>query len=178
MWLSGMRISGRAGERKRANREGKLVMSMRREGMNEGTLVEEKAEDDAVSPVVCVIEDDEAIRTALRTLLEDEGYRVLEAEDGLAGYELLRSSAAPLIALVDHKLPKMDGCDLLDLAAKDEDLRTRHEFIFVTASPHHAEDDCGETLEELNIPVVSKPFDIDEVLEPVAAAAHRLSQRP
>lgn len=129
------------------------------------------------APAVCVIEDDDAIRAALRFLLEEEGYPVLEAADGLAGYHLLRTSVAPLIAVVDHKLPKMDGCDLLDLAAKDEDLRERHEFIFVTASPQHAEDDCGETLEELNVPVIPKPFDIDEVLAPVAAAAQRLAQR-
>jgi CheY-like chemotaxis protein len=166
--------------RKRANGRARVVMSMGHEGMHEGAQVEQPVEDDVVSPAsaVCVIEDDEAIRTALRALLEDEGYRVLEAEDGLAGYELLRSSASPLVALIDHKLPKMDGCDLLDLAAKDEGLRRRHEFIFVTASPRRAEDDCGEALEELNVPVIPKPFDIDEVLEPVAAAAQRLSQRP
>ena len=155
-------------------------MSMRHEGTHEGARVEEKVEasaDSPAPPAVCVIEDDEAIRATLRVLLEDEGYRVLEAADGLAGYELLRTSAIPLIALIDHKLPKMDGCDLLDLTAKNEDLRARHEFIFVTASPQHAEDDCGETLEELNIPLIPKPFDIDEVLEPVAAAAQRISQR-
>lgn len=170
--------------RTRANGGANVVMSMGHEGMHEGAQVEQRVqqqvEDDVVSPApaVCVIEDDEAIRTALRTLLEEEGYCVLEAEDGLVGYELLRSSATPLVALIDHKLPKMDGCDLLDLAAKDEGLRTRHEFIFVTASPRRAEDDCGETLEELNVPVIPKPFDIDEVLESVAAAAQRLSQRP
>jgi CheY-like chemotaxis protein len=166
--------------RKRANGRARVVMSMGHEGMHQGAQVEQPVEDDVVSPAsaVCVTEDDEAIRTALRALLEDEGYRVLEAEDGLAGYELLRSSASPLVALIDHKLPKMDGCDLLDLAAKDEGLRRRHEFIFVTASPRRAEDDCGEALEELNVPVIPKPFDIDEVLEPVAAAAQRLSQRP
>ena len=147
-------------------------MSMGHEGTQ--TQVGANIEGNAGSPApaVCVIEDDEAIRAILRVLLEDEGYPVLEAADGLAGYQLLRTSAAPLIALIDHILPKMDGCDLLDLAAKNEDLRARHEFIFVTSSPQHAEDDCGETLEELNVPVISKPFDIDEVLEPVAEAAN------
>jgi CheY-like chemotaxis protein len=90
------------------------------------------------APLVCIIEDDGAIREAVRTLLEDEGYRVTEAPDGLAGYAARRDAPEPMVALVDHKLPAMDGCDLLELIAGDEQLRARHAFIFVTASPHRA----------------------------------------
>ncbi|HEX2349185.1 MAG TPA: response regulator [Ktedonobacterales bacterium] len=126
-------------------------------------------------PSVCVIEDDDAIRQTVRMLLEDEGYQVIEAADGLSGYRLLRTAPVPLIAVVDHKLPRMDGCDLLELAAQDEELRARHAFIFVTASPRRAEEDCGESIEELGAPLVAKPFDIEQLLEPVAEAARRLS---
>lgn len=126
-------------------------------------------------PIVCVIEDDDAIRETVRALLEDEGYQVVEAADGLAGYQLLCAASAPLVAVVDHKLPRMDGCDLLELAAQDEELRARHAFIFLTASPQRAEEDCGESLEELGAPLVAKPFDIDQLLEPVAEAAQRLT---
>lgn len=124
---------------------------------------------------VCVIEDDQDIRSALRYLLEDAGYLVIEASDGLTGYALLQRSAERLVVLLDHKLPQMDGCDLLELAANDETLRSRHVFILVTASPKRAEEDCGDHLEELNAPVVPKPFDIDEVLDAVTDAATRLN---
>lgn len=124
-------------------------------------------------PTVCVIDDDTSIRETLRFLLEDAGYRVIEAGDGLTGYALLKQIAGRLIVLVDHKLPQMDGCDLLQLAANDEDLRSRHVFIFVTASPQRAEDDCGETIEELDATLIPKPFDIDDVLDAVAEAAAR-----
>ncbi|HKV83341.1 MAG TPA: response regulator [Ktedonobacterales bacterium] len=129
----------------------------------------------AATPTICVIEDDEGIREALRALLEDSGYHVIEAANGLEGYRLLRESAGRLVALVDHKMPQMDGCDLLELVAKDEDLRTRHEFIFVTASPRHAEEDCGETMEELSATLLPKPFHIDEVLDAVSEAAGRMA---
>ena len=127
------------------------------------------------TPTVCVIEDDAGIRDALRDLLEDAGYDVLEAADGLAGYHLLRSIEAPLIALVDHKMPRMDGCDLLELVAKEEDLRSRHEFIFVTTSPLTAEEDCGETMAELSAIMLPKPFHIDDVLDAVVEATARIA---
>lgn len=128
------------------------------------------------APAVCVIEDDGDIGATLRFLLEDAGYRVLEASNGLAGLELLRSSPEPLVVLLDHKLPAMDGCDLLDIVAEDAALRERHAIIFMTASPRRAQDDCGETLEELGTPLLPKPFHIDEVLEQVEQAAARLTQ--
>ncbi len=127
------------------------------------------------APLVCVIEDDRGIRETLRDLLEDAGYRVLEAADGMTGCDIMRDSAERLIAVVDHKMPRMDGCDVLELAASDEQLRERHAFIFVTASPRRAEEDCGETLDELDVPLVSKPFHVDDLLDAVAEAARRLS---
>lgn len=125
-------------------------------------------------PTVCVIEDDEAIRDTLRMLLEEAEYPVVEAADGLAGYRLLKETDQRFIAVVDHKMPKMDGCDLLERMEQDETLRVRHTYIMLSASPKHAEEDCGETLEELAAPLVSKPFSIDEVLDAVADAAERL----
>ncbi len=127
---------------------------------------------------VCVIEDDEATRMALRCLLEDAGYHVIEAADGQTGYTLLLESDERLIALIDYKLPRMDGCDLLDLVEHDERLRARHTVIFVTASPKRAEEECGETLEEFDVPVIPKPFNIDEVEDAVSEAVQRLAQQP
>jgi len=127
-------------------------------------------------PLVAVIEDDEGIRETLRFMLEDEGYRVVEAVDGVTGCDLLRNSTERLIAVVDHKMPRMDGCDVLELAANDEQMRAQHIFIFVTASPRRAEEDCGEALAELDVPLVPKPFELDELLGVVADAAKRLAR--
>ncbi len=57
------------------------------------------------------------------------------------------------------RLPRMDGCDLLDLVTTDETLRQRHAYMFMTADPRRAVDECGEPLEELTMPLLPKPFE-------------------
>ena len=61
---------------------------------------------------VLLVEDDPDVRLALRLLLEDEGYDVLEAVDGEQG--LLRASThGPDVVLVDLKLPGMHGFEVV-----------------------------------------------------------------
>jgi DNA-binding response OmpR family regulator len=57
----------------------------------------------------------------------------------------------------------------------DETLRQRHGYVFMTTDPRRAVDDCGETLEELEAPLLPKPFHIDELVEAVHAAEQRLA---
>jgi CheY-like chemotaxis protein len=123
---------------------------------------------------VCVIEDDDAIRETVRYLLEDVGYEVVEAGNGLAGRELLETSPERLIVVLDYRLPILDGCDLLEIVAQDERLRGRHTFIMMSASPQSTEEDCEEAIEDLDVPVVPKPFSIDELVEAVQQAEQRL----
>jgi len=123
---------------------------------------------------VCVIEDDEGIRDIVRDLLTDEGYAVIEAATGLEGKHILDASAGRLIVILDYRLPALDGCDLLELVAQDEDLRERHTFIMMSASPAKTVEDCEETIDELDVPIVPKPFDIDELVEAVREAEKRL----
>ena len=123
---------------------------------------------------VCVIEDDEGIRDIVRDLLTDEGYAVIEAATGLEGKHILDASAERLIVILDYRLPALDGCDLLELVAQDEDLRERHTFIMMSASPAKTVEDCEEAIDELDVPIVPKPFDIDELVEAVREAEKRL----
>ena len=55
-----------------------------------------------------VIDDSRVIRKVARRLLEDLGYAVEEAEDGLMGLEACRT-AMPDVILVDAIMPNMDG---------------------------------------------------------------------
>lgn len=123
---------------------------------------------------VCVIEDDDGIRETVRDLLTDAGYEVTTAKNGLEGKWMLEQSADRLIAILDYRLPALDGCDLLDLAAHDEHLRARHVFIMMSASPAKTIEDCEETIDELNVPILAKPFDIDDLVEAVRQAEQRL----
>ena len=61
---------------------------------------------------VLAVEDDKDIAEVIRLYLENEGYEVILAQDGLAGYELAKSDEINL-AIVDIMLPKMNGYDLV-----------------------------------------------------------------
>jgi DNA-binding NtrC family response regulator len=123
---------------------------------------------------VCVIEDDEGIRETVSELLADAGYEVIVATNGLEGKRILEDSPDRLIAILDYRLPALDGCDLLDLAAHDEHLRERHVFIMMSASPASTLEDCEEAIDELDVPIVPKPFDIDDLVDAVRQAEQRL----
>jgi DNA-binding response OmpR family regulator len=57
------------------------------------------------------IEDDDAIRLALRLALEDEGYTVIEAVNGADGLHAFRSNEIDLV-LLDLRLPDLSGFDV------------------------------------------------------------------
>ncbi len=60
---------------------------------------------------ILTIEDDERIRTAVRFALEDEGWKVLEAETGEQALEEF-NSMSPDVVLVDIGLPGVDGFEV------------------------------------------------------------------
>jgi PAS domain S-box-containing protein len=62
------------------------------------------------SGTVLVVDDEPAARGAARAMLEEMGFDVLEAEDGLAGVEIFRAHAASITAvLLDLTMPRMGG---------------------------------------------------------------------
>ena len=73
----------------------------------------------AAVPIVLVVEDHETSAEGYRQLLIGAGYRVTRARNG---YEALAevSRAAPSIILLDLKLPKLDGWDLLQRLKADQ----------------------------------------------------------
>jgi CheY-like chemotaxis protein len=61
---------------------------------------------------VLVIEDDQQFRSFLRELLQGEGFRVLEAEDGEQGWERLLAES-PDVVLTDIVMPGKEGVELI-----------------------------------------------------------------
>jgi signal transduction histidine kinase/CheY-like chemotaxis protein len=60
------------------------------------------------SPAVMVVDDDDGARTLVRRLLREEGWHVIEAENGRVALERLRRGVPDLI-LLDLMMPEMDG---------------------------------------------------------------------
>jgi len=67
---------------------------------------------------VLIVEDDEDVRGALAVFLEGEGYRVLEAADGLEALDHLRTASVCMV-LLDLWMPRMNGWEFRAEQMKD-----------------------------------------------------------
>jgi CheY-like chemotaxis protein len=70
---------------------------------------------------ILVVDDDAANRTAIRNVLEEEGYEVAEAANGQEAHDRLVSpdSAFPALMLLDLSMPEMTGWELLEIIKRD-----------------------------------------------------------
>lgn len=76
------------------------------------SLTESERVSDPRIPVVLVVDDDAAIRTVVRWQLDDDGFRVVEAEDGTSALRRIRDDR-PAIVVLDLSLPRLGGLDVL-----------------------------------------------------------------
>ncbi|MFV5684642.1 response regulator transcription factor [Flavobacterium sp. GB2R13] len=108
---------------------------------------------------ILIVEDEIGIIQFLQQGLEEEGYRITSASDGLKGFELIQKENFDLI-LLDWMLPKMTG---LELCKAIRLKNTETPILFLTAK-----DTIQETIEGLKAGAndyIKKPFSFDELLE-------------
>ncbi len=107
------------------------------------------------------------MRAATRTLLEDEGYSVIEARNGAVALEWLRRGARPAILLVDLMMPIVDGRTLLEEIESSTELASLPVVVMTAA-------DCDALTSALRYPLLRKPFDIDALLQAISAYVPRI----
>ncbi len=108
---------------------------------------------------ILIVEDEAGIIQFLKQGLEEEGFTITTATDGLQGYELVEKEKFDLI-LLDWMLPKMTG---LELCKAIRIKNTITPIIFLTAK-----DTVQETIEGLKAGAndyIKKPFSFDELVE-------------
>lgn len=118
---------------------------------------------------ILVVDDDTSIRETLRYVLEDAGYAVTEARDGIQALEHLRKASEPMIVLLDLMMPRMDGAGVLGTVAGDPWRLHRHSYILMTAGHQTLSLAFAHMLSDLSVPVIYKPFDIDQLLDIIAS---------
>jgi CheY-like chemotaxis protein len=126
---------------------------MRREAEGERRLRE------APKCTVLVIDDDEAIRTALAELLELSGYQVAVAADGLEGVELLEYGLEPSAIVLDLMMPRMDGWTFLR-RLRDDPRHHGTPVVVTSAVASESPPGADECLQ--------KPFDLAQLDRAVA----------
>jgi DNA-binding response OmpR family regulator len=119
-----------------------------------------------------VIEDDERIRTALTLVLEDEGYRVHEAESAEAALESLRARGEVDVAIVDVMLPGMDGFELCRL------MRGRSDMPILMLTARSDSHDVVAGLEAGADDYVTKPFEPKVLTARIRANLRRVQGGP
>lgn len=82
---------------------------------------------------VLVVDDDSEIRDVIHVYLRNEGYRIIEAADGLEALDVIKATSVQLVIL-DVMMPRMDGISacikirgisdapIIMLSAKEEDI--------------------------------------------------------
>jgi DNA-binding response OmpR family regulator len=108
---------------------------------------------------ILIVEDEIGIANFLKQGLEEEGYDVLVANDGKAGFELAQNNKID-IALLDWILPQMTG---IEVCKAIREINPKIPIIFLTAK-----DTVQDTIEGLKSGAndyIKKPFSFDELVE-------------
>jgi two-component system KDP operon response regulator KdpE len=119
--------------------------------------------------MVLIVEDDAGIRGVLRTLLESQHYRVVEAESATRGAIEARNHR-PDLAIVDLGLPDRDGVALI------REIRQFSPLPILVLSARTMEADKIAALDAGADDYVAKPFSAPELLARVRAGLRRNAQ--
>src|SRR5258706_3653660 len=79
-------------------------------------------------PTIALVDDDRNILTSVSIALEAEGYRIMTYTDGASALEGFKSSP-PDLAILDIKMPRMDGMETLRRLRQKSDMPV----IFLTS---------------------------------------------
>jgi two-component system, OmpR family, phosphate regulon sensor histidine kinase PhoR len=108
---------------------------------------------------ILVVDDELGVREGCRKILAAEGYDVVTAGDGKAGFEQFLERGPFSVLLVDLQMPRMTGLELMrEVRARDQDIVP----IIITA--HATIDTAVEGTRQGAYSYIPKPFTPDELL--------------
>ncbi len=108
--------------------------------------------DKATTPVVLVVDDERPIVDLLQDLLQDQGYEVRRAYDGMTALQMIERDPPDLV-VTDVMMPRLDGLALFN------EIRTRAANMPVILMS------AAVTPRKIDATFVPKPFDIDTLLD-------------
>ncbi len=125
----------------------------------------------AVLPRIVIADDSLSVRRALEQLMQDAGYSVVAARDGIEAIDAIRDSS-PAAVLLDLEMPRLNGLDVTRFLRHQPE--TEHLPVIMITS--RASDKYQSMAREAGVDhMLGKPFDEDELVllvrQCVAAAA-------
>jgi DNA-binding response OmpR family regulator len=122
---------------------------------------------------ILVVEDEINVLDTLAYNLQQEGYKVLTAEDGEQALEVIRHKKLDLIIL-DIMLPKLDGLAVCRIVRKEPEI-AQTPIIMLTARGTQSDKMIG--LDSGADDYITKPFELGELLARVRAVLRRAPGR-
>ena len=121
-------------------------------------------------PTIALVDDDRNILTSVSIALESEGYRIMTYTDGVSALEGFKTSP-PDLAILDIKMPRMDGMELLRRLRQKTDMPV----IFLTSKDEEIDELFGLKMGADDF--ITKPFSQRLLVERVKAVLRRGAAR-
>ena len=119
---------------------------------------------------ILVIEDEKDIQNIIKAFLENAGYKVETADDGLDGINIIQKNKFDLI-LLDIMMPKIDGFVVCEMIRKNSNVP----IIILTALTD--EESQLKGFDKLADDYITKPFSMPIVLKHIEAILRRTDNR-
>ncbi len=117
-------------------------------------------------PTIALVDDDRNILTSVSIALEAEGYRVMTYSDGASALDGFKTSP-PDVAVLDIKMPRMDGMEMLRRLRQKSDMPV----IFLTSKDEEIDELFGLKMGADDF--IRKPFSQRLLVERVKAVLRR-----
>lgn len=125
---------------------------------------------DASMTTIALVDDDRNILSSLSMALEQEGFHVKTYSDGVSALTALQASP-PALAILDIKMPRMDGHEVLKRLRQSSDLPV----IFLTSKDDEVDEMVGLSLGADDY--IKKPFSQRLLMQRVRAVLRRAEAR-
>ena len=117
----------------------------------------------APNPLILIVDDEEEIRKMLTTLLQTSNYRTLAVPSAEEALLALSNNPIELIIL-DLLLPTMNGFQLANILRQNN---AWHSLPVIAITGLSLEDEQKNILDQYNVPVLSKPFQPEELTDSI-----------
>ncbi len=120
-----------------------------------------------MTKTILTVDDSRTMRDMLMQALKDAGYRVVQAEDGVHGLEVLQAES-PDIVITDINMPRMDGFGFIEGMRADPNHKATPVLVLTTesdAAKKQRARDAGAT------GWIVKPFDPAKLVDAVRRVA-------
>jgi two-component system nitrogen regulation response regulator NtrX len=107
---------------------------------------------------ILIVDDERAIRSTLREILEYEKHQVEEAVDGAEGWEKIQKGGYDIL-LSDIKMPRMDGTELLDKV-----IQMGLDCPVIMISGHGTIETAVECIKKGAYDFIAKPLDLNRLM--------------